>query len=134
MKNNDWKIRQEIYHKLNPVHDDDLHDKDIVMSNDIVLHAVEYFTKRDIGWIYPAKSYMVGICYARWLAKEFGGRPLEYLEDPDLLYGNDPHFVQYSTDPLSYHQILNVIGGWEFDESSGMVPDVYGYFKEEFML
>jgi hypothetical protein len=134
MKNNDWKIRQEIYHKLNPVHDDDLHDKDIVISNDIVLHAVEYFTKRDIGWIYPAKSYMVAICYARWLAKEFGGRPLEYLEDPNLLYGNDPYFVQYSTDPLSYHQILNTIGGWEFDESSGMVPDVYGYFKEEFMI
>ena len=77
---------------------------------------------------------MVGICYARWLAKHFGGNPIEYLEDPDLLFGNDPYFVRYSTDPKTYHGILEAIGGWEFSEDQGMVTDVYGYFLEEFML
>lgn len=132
--NEDWKIRQEIYHRLHTEHSDDLNTKDVTMSDDIVNNAVKYFNETNIGWIYPAKSYMVGICYSKWLAKHFGGRPVEYLEDPNLLYGNDPYFVQYSTDPRSYHLILNEIGGWDFDETKGMVPDVYEYFVEEFML
>lgn len=134
MKNNDWKIRQEIFHRLQTEHDDDLNTKNIIISDNTVNDAIKYFNERDIGWIYPAKSYMVGLCYARWLAKEFGGRPLEYLEDPDLLYGNDPYFVTYSLDPKTYIQILDQIGGWDFNESLGMVPDVRKYFEEEFML
>lgn len=130
----DYKIRQEIYHRLHREHSDDLNTKEVEMSTNIVDNAVRYFTNKDIGWIYPAKSYMVGICYARWLAKHFGGSPVEYLEDQDLLYGNDPYFVQYSRDPGTYHRILHSIGGWEFDEQQGMVPDVYQYFVEEFML
>ena len=130
----EWKVRQAIYHRLKTEHSDDLSDKTIIIETDIVQHAIRYFKETDIGWIYPAKSYMVGICYARWLADHFGGRPVEYLEDPDLLHGNDPHFVQYSTDPGTYHRILTAIGGWEFELHQGMVPDVYGYFREEFML
>jgi len=128
----DWKIKQELYHRLNQIHSDDLNDKNIVISDDIVNNAIRYFKETNVGWIYPAKSYMVGICYARWLAENYGGHPLDYLEDPDLLYGNDPYFVQYSTDPASYHRILNSIGGWSFEET-GMVPDVKEYYKAEFM-
>jgi hypothetical protein len=134
MKNDEWKIRQEIYHKLNTEYDDDLNTKEVEITTNIVENAINYFIKRDIGWIYPSKSYMVGICYARWLAEHFGGRPVEYLEDPKLLYNNDPYFVQYSTDPRTYHMILNQIGGWNFDESRGMVPDVKQYFNDEFMI
>ncbi len=130
----EWKVRQEIYHRVNQVFDDDLNTKDVVLSEDIENNAVRYFIERDIGWIYPAKSYMVGICYARWLAEHFGGQPIDYLEDPDLLYGNDPYFVRYSQDPKTYHSILELIGGWEFDVDKGMVPDVYRYFLEEFMI
>jgi hypothetical protein len=130
----DWKIRQELYHRMNKSHSDDLKQFDVELTDNVVHDAVRYFTDRDIGWIYPSKSYMVGICYARWLAEDFGGRPLEYLEDPDLLYGNDPHFVQYSTDPRTYHQILNEIGGWTFDETAGMVPDVREYYEAEFLI
>ena len=131
--NNEWKIRQEIYHKLNTEHDDDLNTKEIVITNDIAKNAINYFMEKDIGWIYPSKSYMVGICYARWLAEYFGGNPIDYLEDPELLYNNDPYFVEYSRDPKTYHQILNAIT-WEFDESLGMVPDVKQYFNNEFMI
>ena len=129
----EWKIVQEIYHKLNPEHDDDLNTKDLVITANVTENAIAYFTQRDIGWIYPSKSYMVAICYARWLARHFGGRPLEYLDDPELLYGNDPYFVEYSRDPKTYHQILNHIT-WDFDESLGMVPDVKQYFNDEFMI
>lgn len=132
----EWKFRQDLYHRLNKNHSDDLNTQVITFVNpeDVVKNAVRYFNETDIGWVYPSKSYMVGICYARWLAEHFGGRPVEYLEDPDLLFGNDPHFVQYSTDPLKYHQILNEIGGWDFDVQLGMVPDVRKYFNEEFMI
>lgn len=130
----EWKIRQEIYHRLTDSFDDDLNTKDIVISDDIVNNAVRYFREKDLGWIYPSKSYMVGICYAKWLAKEFGGRSLEYLDDQDLLYGNDPYFVKYSNDPKTYIQILENINGWDFNDSLGMVPDVYQYFLEEFQI
>jgi hypothetical protein len=133
MENTEWKIRQEIYHKLNTEYDDDLNTKEIEITTNIVGNAIDYFFKRDIGWIYPSKSYMVSICYARWLSEHFGGQPLDYLEDPELLYNNDPYFVEYSRDPKTYHQILNTIT-WEFDESLGMVPDVKQYFNDEFMI
>lgn len=132
---NDWKIRQEIFHRITVQHKDDISKCTLIITKDIVDNAVRYFREVDIvGWIYPSKSYMVGICYARWLAREFGGDPLEYLDDPDLLYGNDPYFVPYSVDPNTYIQLLDRIGGWEFDEAAGIVPDVREYFVTEFMI
>ena len=130
----EWKIRQEVYHRINQVFDDDLNTKEIVLSDDITNNAVRYFTERDIGWIYPAKSYMVGICYARWISEHFGGDPIEYLDDVDLLYGNDPYFVTYTDNSTIYDQILEAIGGWKFDTAQGMVPDVRQYFDDEFMI
>jgi hypothetical protein len=130
----EWKIRQEVYHRINQVFDDDLNTKEIVLSDDITNNAVRYFTERDIGWIYPAKSYMVGICYARWLSEYFGGNPIDYLDDADLLYGNDPYFVRYTNNSTIYDQILEVIGQWQFDTTQGMVPDVRQYFEDEFMI
>lgn len=130
----EWKIRQEIYHRLNQVYDDDLNTKEVEMSTDIVNNAVRYFNETDIGWIYPAKSYMVGICYSRWLSETFGGDPLEYLDDQGLLYNNDPYFVKYSTDSETYLKILDDIGGWNFNQTKGMVSDVRQYFIEEFQI
>lgn len=129
----EWKIIQEIYHRLNPEHTDNADNFDIVISDDIIDNAVKYFLTEDIGWIWPAKSYMVGICYARWLSEKFGGDPIiDYLEDPELLYNNDPYFVSYSTAPEIYHMILKQIGGWEFDDQLGVVPEVRRYFDLEF--
>jgi hypothetical protein len=130
----DWKIRQELYHRLNTVHDDDLNDKHIIITDNIVTDAVRYFTEKDIGWIYPSKSYMVAICYARWLSEEFGGNPIDYLNDIDLLFGNDPYFVTYDEDTVTYNQILGYIGSWQFNENIGYVADVKKYFVEEFMI
>lgn len=129
----DWKLRQEIYHRLNRKHSDDLKTKEITITKNVVEDAIRYFIEKDIGWIYPSKSYMVGICYAKWLSENFGGRPLEYLNDNNLLYGNDPYFLPYEKDVKTYMKILENIG-WDFDETLGMVPDVKEYFKQEFML
>ena len=129
----EWKVRQEIYHRLHTEHSDDLNHQNVELTKDVSHDAIRYFNERDLGWLYPSKSYMVAICYARWLSEYFGGDPFEYLEDPELLYGNDPYFIEYSRDPQTYHEILADVS-WEFDTTSGMVPDVYEYFKEEFMI
>lgn len=130
----EWKVRQEIYHRLHNEFDDDLNTKHIELSKDIVKDALRYFSETNIGWVYPSKSYMVAICYARWLSEEFGGNPIDYLNDIDLLFGNDPYFVTYDEDPVTYNQILGYIGGWQFDENVGYVADVKKYFVEEFMI
>jgi hypothetical protein len=128
----DWKLRQEIYHRLTTEHEDSAENFDYEISDNIVNNAVKYFVTTDIGWIWPAKSYMVGICYARWLSVQFGGRPLEYLIDPELVYNNDPYFKPYNEDPQSYIQILEQIGGWDFNETLGVVPQVKKYYNLEF--
>lgn len=128
----EYKIRQEIYHRLRREFDDNLENFEISVSDDIVNNAVKYFASEDIGWIYPAKSYVVGICYAKWLSEKYGGRPLEYLDDQELLYNNDPYFKKYSADPTSYIHILEKVGGWDFDETKGVIPDIRKYFDEEF--
>ena len=65
----DWKVKQEIFHRLNNKYEDDLNDKDIELNADIVENAVKYFTTTELGWVYPAKSYVVGICYAKWISE-----------------------------------------------------------------
>jgi len=127
----EWKIKQEIYHRLNKEHDDDLNDKDIIITENVVDDAVRYFNETDIGWIYPSKSYMVALCYARWLSEDYGGSQLLYLDDPDLLYGNDPYFKPYSKDSMTYIYILQQINHWNFDQTKGMVPDVRKYYEAE---
>ena len=129
----DWKIRQEIYHRLTTEYDDDLKTKDVTISENVVDDAIRYFYDKNIGWIYPSKSYKVAICYARWLEHYFGGDAYDYLNDSELLYGNDPYFIEYSRDPKTYHEILETVT-WEFDENSGMVPDVKEYFLKEFLI
>ena len=131
----EWKVRQNLFYKLNTEpFDDDLNTKDIVITENVVEDSVRYFTEKDLGWIYPSKSFMVAICYAKWISEEFGGDPLLLLDDEELLFGNDPYFVPYSKDPKTYHQILNIIGWWNFDQTKGFVPDVRVYFEKEFLL
>lgn len=130
----EWKIRQDVFHRLNTEHDDDLKTKEVTFTNEIVRDAVRYFTDRNIGWVYPSKSYMVGICYAKWLADVWGGDPYDYLDDPELLHKNDPYFVPYEDDKETYDAILSQINGWQFVMETGLVPDVHKYFIAEFML
>jgi hypothetical protein len=129
----EWQIRQKVYHSLNTEHGDDLKTKKITITKNIVEDAIRYFKEKDIGWIYPSKSYMVAICYSRWLSLYFGGEPTYYLNRSDLLFNNDPYFLPFEKDSKTYIKILNEIG-WKFDEKSGMVPDVKEYFLKEFMI
>ena len=129
----DWKIQQTLYHKLNQHHDDDLSLHNIKITNDIINNAIKYFTTSELGWVYPAKSYVVGICYAKWLNYYFAEDFYESLNDQDLLFGNDPYFVPYEKDKDTYDAILNIVS-FDFDETLGIIPDIKKYFIEEFLI
>ena len=129
----DWKIQQTLYHKLNQHHDDDLSLHNIKINNDIINNAIKYFTTSELGWVYPAKSYVVGICYAKWLNYYFAEDFYESLNDQDLLFGNDPYFVPYEKDKDTYDAILNIVS-FDFDETLGIIPDIKKYFIEEFLI
>jgi hypothetical protein len=127
----EWKVRQEVYHRLTQEHSDDLNHCSIEIVDDVVASAVRYFTERKIGWLYPSKSYVVAILYARWLHEEFGEDFLTALDDADLLYNNDPYFVPYSQDPETYVKIIMALPQ---DMTQGRIPDIRDYFEREFMI
>ncbi len=128
----DWKIKQELYHRLNREHKDDLKDVVIIKSPDVIDNAIKYFTEKDLGWVYPAKSYAVAICYAWWLSLDFKEDFYDLLNDKDLLYGNDPYFKHYSADKDTYNAILDKV--LPIDENRGMVSDIKKWYTAEFML
>ena len=128
----DWKIKQELYHRLNVVHEDDLSKVNIQKTNNVVDDAIRYFNERDVGWIYPSKSYVVAICYAWWLSHDFQEDFADLLNDKDLLYGNDPYFKPYSEDTDTYNAIIDKV--LPLNETKGMVPDIKKWYTAEFML
>lgn len=128
----EWKIRQSVYHKLNNDYTDDLKKVKITISVDIVENAIRYFYNNDMPFIYPSKSYVVAICYAYWLSKDFGEDFYELLNDKDLLYDNDPYFKTYSEDTKTYDEILKKV--MPLDENKGIVPDIKNYYMAEFFI
>jgi hypothetical protein len=128
----EWKIRQALYHKLNSDYTDDLKKVKIEINKNIVENAVRYFYNTDMPFIYPSKSYVVAICYAYWLSKDFGEDFYELLSDKDLLYGNDPYFKTYEEDTKTYDEILKKIT--PFNENKGIVPDIKNYYMAEFFI
>jgi len=142
----DWKIRQELFHRLNKDHDDDLSKHEIVYRNggvkekqELVKDILAYFcsdieTAKELGWIYPAKSYVVAICYAHWISDFFDEDFYTILNDDLLLYGNDPYFVTYDNAKFVYDVVLSMLHVQDYNWDRGIVPDVYEYFKHEFQL
>ena len=128
----DWKIKQELYHRLNVVHEDDLSKVNIEKTENVVEDALRYFEERDVGWLYPSKSYVVAICYAWWLSHDFKEDFADLLNDKDLLYGNDPYFRPYSADKDTYNAIMDK--ALPLDENKGMIPDIKKWYTAEFML
>jgi len=124
----EWKVKQEIYHRLNKYHTDDLNSVDIRISNDYN-DIVKHFTEQVDEWIYPAKSYFVAVCYASWISQDYDEDLLTLLNDPLLLAGNDPYFKTYSEDPHTYDKILQDVTLPL--PMTGMVPDVKEYYNDE---
>ena len=125
----EWKIRQFVYHSTADSYIDDLNHIEYTYSEDnVVEEAVIHFTQRVEKFLYPAKSYFVAICYAHWIAEQYGGDFYDLLNDPDLLYDNDPYFKTYDQDKQTYDEILSRV---QLLPMTGMVPDVREYYDAE---
>jgi hypothetical protein len=130
---NEWKVRQALYHHIQTDYTDDMSKFNIEISDDILTNALRYFNDDTIGFVYPAKSYVVAICYARWLNEMYGIDVYQLMDDPDLLFGNDPYFIPYSQAKSTYDAIIDVVT-LKFDETIGVIPDVKMYFDAEMLL
>jgi GR25 family glycosyltransferase involved in LPS biosynthesis len=128
----EWKVRQEMYHRLNHEFEDDLNKVEIVISKNIKEDAARHFFEYVNEWIYPSKSYAVAFCYAYWISQDFGDDFWELLKDPMLLAGNDPYYKTIDEDPEVYDYLFDVVD-WPI-QMQGMVPDIYKYYREEMML
>ena len=131
----EYKIRQEMYHKLNTEFDDDLSNFDIKYNEDTIIEdCITYMTKpsSETGWMYPAKSYLVAMAYASWLVKDFNEDYYELLNDPDLLYGNDPYFKTYKEDPKIYDKLIELYG--TDIPMVNIIVDIKQYYLDEFMI
>ena len=128
----EWKIKQKLYHKLNKDYEDDLADVDIEITDDIAFHAIRYFREKDIGWIYPSKSYMVAICFAFWIMEDYDENFYSVLKDPELL-PMDPYFVPYADDRKTYDEIISVVCNNNKGKltTGGVVLDVRKYYDAE---
>jgi len=126
----EWKIKQEIYHRLNTEHTDDLKKVDIVITTNVKEDALRHFVEYVDEWIYPAKSYAVAFCYAYWISQDYLNEEFYMLlNDPDLLHGNDPYFRTYKEDPDTYNYIMDKV---KFPiPMLGMVPDIKEYYDAE---
>jgi hypothetical protein len=125
----EWKIKQEIYHRLNNEFSDDLNKVEIVLSDNIKEDAAKHFFEYVNEWIYPAKSYAVAFCYAYWISQDYNENFLDLLHDPMLLAGNDPYYKTYDESPEVYDYLFEII-----DlpiPMKGMVPDIREYYDAE---
>lgn len=131
----DYQIIQEMYHKINSKYGDDLNKVDLIFRDkDIYSDICDYIEKdpEEVGWVYPAKSYIVAICYAQWISMDFSEDFYELLDSEDLLYGNDPYFVRYSDDKELYDKTIEKFG--RDLPNKGVIPHIRKFYKEEFMI
>lgn len=131
----EWKARQSTYHLLNPICEmkDDLSSKEIIMvpRESLLEDILAHFVSLPPVFKYPSKSYVVAIIYSHLLSVHFGGEFISYLDDAELLYNNDPHFVQYSGDKEMYDSILSTI---TLDPTSRPFRHIQEFFNEEFLI
>jgi hypothetical protein len=125
----EWKVKQEVYHRLNKEYSDDLNKVDIVISDKVAEDALRHFFEYVDEWIYPSKSYVVAYCYAYWISIDYNEDFWQLLKDPMLLAGNDPYYKTYDESPEVYDYLFDHVD-WPIP-MKGMVPDIKEYYDAE---
>jgi hypothetical protein len=108
-----------------------LMDKEISLiwgEKEIIDYAIKHWNERVDKFIYPAKSYCVAICYAKWIERDYGDNFWDLLNDPALLYSNDPYFEIYKDKKHIYNPIISA---FPEDETLGMIPDIRDWYEKE---
>lgn len=138
----DWKTRQKLYHLMtsyNSIGDSLLEQKVIEETEpqQVIQRALQYPHIQSEILYYPGKSFAVAIVYAVLLSHYFGGEIKDYLNDPELLYNNDPYFQVYENTKEIYDQILSEFPVDFTRNLNTYTPDfqrTVDYFMKEFLL
>jgi hypothetical protein len=138
----EWKVRQEIYHRLTSQTNrgDNFSDMNVIFEwddNSIVRRALEYPILQNEYLYYPGKSFAIAVIYAQLLSKHFNEDLIDLLNDPNLLFGNDPYFKTYNEAKEIYDRILKEFPELSLNEASQFSKDMnktLTYFKQEFMI
>ena len=131
----DWQIRQDMYHKLNSDYSDDLGKVDIIYRTDQLDKDIsDYITlpPEEMGWVYPAKSYIVALCYAQWLSEDFSEDLYDLLNYKNLLYNNDPYYKTFDQDQETYKKTIDTFGLPL--PNTGVIPHIREYYLKEFLI
>jgi len=131
----DWQIRQEMYHKLSSELTDNLNEVDVIYrTNQLDKDISDYITlpPEEMGWVYPAKSYVVAVCYAQWLSEDFDEDLYTLLNHKSLLYNNDPYFKEYNKDKETYNKLIKTFGLPL--PNTGVIPHIREYYLKEFLF
>lgn len=135
-----------MFHKLENTDDWlDQHPHEVVLYNsrdDLIDDIVAYFSEPQEVLKFPAKSYAVALIYATLLQRHFGVSFDQALSDPDLLAGNDKHFLPYGEHTAAIYdgalfRLKNKSNFRLEDEDQVQLPQVKAtidYFKREFYL
>ena len=127
----DWKIWQEMYNRLVQDHTDARHLHRREEQPFHIEDALNYVRQQSPIGIYPAKSFMVAIIYAKMINEVYGDDFYETLNDPDLLYNQDDYFVPYFQAKDTYDQILLRLDGMGIWWKYGWAPKTVEYFYAE---
>jgi len=133
----DHKIRQELFHHLNPHPSDVNIDVPVKQMDDdqLAKHAIDYFSNATHEILYPAKSYSVAVIYSHLLELYFGVPFDTSIRDDNLLFGNDLHFKSYQLNPDVYDTIINTARlGTGLQYNLPQVKATTDYFLQEFFL
>ena len=131
------KVRQALYHHLNPNPSDMNLGVPYKSMNDrqLAFHVIDYFLNSDHEICYPAKSYAVALIYAHLLEKHFIIPFDTSLRDPELLFHNDPFFVPYTDESYVYNKAISHLQLYDgLQYNLPQVAATVEYFDQEFFL
>lgn len=127
----EWKMWQQVYNDLIQDHSDARYKHQYIISNTPVDDAIEYVTHQSPVGLYPGKSRIVAIIYARCISEFYGESFFETLDDSELLHGQDEFFVPYSEDKETYDAILERLKDIPDWIKGGWAPKTVEYFHLE---
>ena len=126
-----WKNRRKLSYLINDFDDTGLPYliKEYASNEELVSEIVNFFMHGS-ELIYPAKSYFVGIVYAKLLEKYFEADFYESLSDSELL-PDDSFFVSYNNSRNVYDAVLKRIGNPLDYPAADKTKE---YFYQEFLV
>lgn len=135
----EYKRRQAQFHRLNGPNKQFNGSGVIHLDtppNVLIAHIIDYFTIPISELIYPAKSYVDAIIYAKMIEQHFDVHFYEALNDPTLR-GNhdvDPFFVPYNRAKNIYDPVIEYLKDAGYRSDLPQIKRTTDHFLREFYL